>query len=77
MKNTNVLIEVRGGLVVAVYSNHPGSRVFLLDWDTQGDHIPRDPVDAGRYPVDSFAAMPADTAKLFLTAMENQNARGH
>jgi hypothetical protein len=70
MKNTNVLIEVRGGLVVAVYSNHPGSRVFLLDWDTQGDHIPR-------YPVDSFAAMPADTAKLFLTAMENQNARGH
>jgi hypothetical protein len=77
MKNASVLIEVRGGVVVAVYSNDPQSRVFLLDWDEAGNRIRRDSVDAGRYPVDSFDAMPADTAKLFLNVTSDQNARGH
>jgi hypothetical protein len=76
MKNTDILIEVRGGVVVAVYSNDPRSRVFLLDWDDQGDNILRDAVDAGRYPVDRFDAMPTDTARLFLNITRDQNAKG-
>jgi hypothetical protein len=77
MKHANILIEIRGGVVVAVYSNARQSRVFLLDWDEQGDHIPRDHVDAVPYPVESFGAMPADTEKLFLAATKDQSARGH
>ena len=76
MKTRNVLVEVRGGVVVAVYSSDCGERVYLLDWDEQGDRTPRDNVDAVPYPVDSFGAMPADTAKVFVRATDGRDVGG-
>jgi carbamoylphosphate synthase large subunit len=68
MKKSTIVIEVRGGVVVAVYSNDSRSRVLLLDWDERPDRFPYGRVEATRYPVDRFAAMPADTAELALKA---------
>jgi hypothetical protein len=33
----DIVVEVRGGLVVEIYSNHPGVRFVLVDWDKIND----------------------------------------
>jgi hypothetical protein len=77
MKKPTILIEVRGGVVVAVYSDDSQSRVLLLDWDERSDRFPYRRAEAAQYPVDKFDAMPADTAELALKAANDQNSRGH
>ena len=51
-----VVVEVRGGAVVAVYSDSPRDSAVILDWDNieDGDSV-------GTLPVDPIEAMPAPT----------------
>ncbi len=42
-KPTRIIIEVRGGLVCAVYSNDETVNVDVLDWDAQEDCEDEDP----------------------------------
>jgi len=55
----SILIEVRGGTVVAVYA-HEAQKVLLLDWDEVEAGEPD--YRAGEYPTSSWAELPDDTA---------------
>lgn len=56
----DVVIEIRGGNVVAAYCNDPRVRVRILDWDKADSHdSPAFP--AALFACDSVAAMPIDT----------------
>jgi hypothetical protein len=54
-----IIIEIRGGVLVAVYARDPAIEVLLVDWD--------DDVEAGStqvsvpFPVDALGQMPEDT----------------
>ena len=54
-----IVIEMRGGVLVAVYAQDPAIEVLLVDWD--------DDVEAGStqisvpFPVDALDQMPAET----------------
>jgi hypothetical protein len=54
-----IIIEIRGGVLVAVYAQDPAIEVLLVDWD--------DDVEAGStrvsvpFPVDALDQMPAET----------------
>lgn len=53
-----ILIEVRGGTVVAVYAEE-GQKVLLLDWDEVEAGEPN--YRAGEYPTSSWAELEDDT----------------
>jgi len=55
-----VVVEMSGGVVVAIYSRSHNSRIVLLDWDEFEDD--------GRvgifFPVDPISSMPTETRRL-------------
>ncbi|MGD1278373.1 MAG: hypothetical protein ABR964_14265 [Tepidisphaeraceae bacterium] len=58
---TDVVIEVRGGVLVEVYSARRDLRIILVDWDEINDGA-SGVGDFGRVPL---RGMPSDTAQLF------------
>ena len=56
---TNVILEVSGGVVQAVYSNDTNIQVIKLDWDV--GESPGDELQAVRMFVDSMADMSTDS----------------
>jgi len=54
---TDIIVEVRGGVVVGVYTDVPDARVVLVDWDNieAGDR-------AGLYPADHLCEIPDETS---------------
>lgn len=61
----DVVVEIRGGTAVAMYSSGRRARVVLVDWDEFADN--------GRpgifFPIDSISQMPADTRDLVRRAV--------
>ena len=53
-----IIVEMRGGVLVAVYARDPAIEVFVVDWDD---------IEAGSkqanvpFPVEPLAQMPAET----------------
>jgi hypothetical protein len=64
-----IIVEMRGGVLVAVYARDPAIEVLLVDWDD---------VEAGStqasvpFPVDALDQMPAETK----AAVGERGARG-
>lgn len=54
-----IVLDVSGGVVQAVYSDHADVRVIKVDWDV--GESPGDEVKAGDLMVDSVKAMPEET----------------
>lgn len=54
-----VVVEVRGGCLVAVYARDPGIRVELVDWDDFAD-FPPNTFAGGDFPASPFHDMPPD-----------------
>jgi hypothetical protein len=54
-----VVLDVSGGVVQAVYSDHSDVRVIKVDWDV--GESPGDEVKAGDLLVDPAEAMPDET----------------
>lgn len=61
-----VVLDVSGGVVQAVYSDHSDVRVVKVDWDV--GESPGDEVKAGDLIVDSIETMPEATRAVFATA---------
>ena len=61
----DVVVEVRGGTVVGVYTNLGNVRIVLVDWDDiqQGDR-------GGEYPACCLADMPEHTKQEYRYASE-------
>lgn len=66
----SVVVEVRGGVVVGVYSDAPNLSVRILDWDEidNGD-MSQVPVDG--YLASNLTAMPPDTSARLSHKVEN------
>ena len=60
-----ILVEVRGGCVVAMYAKGP-AKVKLLDWDNFEDRP--EGAKAINFSVDRFESMPEDTKKAYSTS---------
>jgi len=58
----DIVIEVRGGVVVEVYSRNPGSRVLIIDWDDLEVNNARP--CAGIQACASYETMPEDTRQV-------------
>jgi len=58
----DIVIEVRGGVVVEVYSRNPGSRVLIVDWDSFEVGDAR--ICAGAQACASFETMPKKTRRI-------------
>ncbi len=60
-----VVIEIRGGTFVGLYSSDPNIEAYLVDWD----EIEEDPLNAAsRSEPDPLAAMPRDTRAMVAKA---------
>ena len=53
-----VVVEIRGGVLVAAYCIDPGVDLYLVDWDELAQPAPR---SACRFPVDPLITMPPET----------------
>jgi len=58
----DIVIEVRGGVVVEVYSKKAGSRVLIVDWDDFEVNNARS--CAGIQACASYETMPEDTRQI-------------
>jgi hypothetical protein len=59
-ERVDVVVETRGGTVIAMYSRDPKARLILVDWDEFED----DARPAVSFPVDRLSQMPSDTQRL-------------
>jgi hypothetical protein len=66
-----IVVETRGGTVVAIYSADPTARVMLVDWDEFED-CERPAVF---FPIDAMSQMPTDTERLVKLGMEHPRRR--
>ena len=65
----DVIIEVRGGTVVEVYSDSDELRSIVVDWDDRLDDDDSEP--AGRvYPISSISKLPDDTHMQYVDAIK-------
>lgn len=71
---TDVVVEVRGGTVVKVYSERPETRVTVVDWDDLGAGDNRGVIDIQR--CISFDHMPTDTQQAFWGRRQFSVVRG-
>lgn len=67
-KMSDIIVEIRGGVLVAVYTDIPNARAVLVDWDEV--ESPEDlTVAGGIYPMDSVASMPDETELVYQSAL--------
>jgi hypothetical protein len=65
MKKIAILIETRGGLIDAVYADHKGLSVLILNWDeVEGAEAGEYAVPVSQIEVDALDAVPADTSEI-------------
>jgi hypothetical protein len=64
-----IVVEARGGTVVAIYGNKKAARVVLVDWD-EFQNEGRPGVD---YALDQLSTMPADTRSLVDRAVSEKD----
>ena len=62
--NNDIVIEVRGGCLVGVYSNNRDQRVVLMDWDDLNE-VPETARLGGIVPINPFYEMRKDTQSLY------------
>jgi len=66
-QDADIIVEIRGGTAVAMYSGDSSARVILVDWDEF--------TDGGRpgilYPVQATSEMPSDTRDLVQRALQS------
>jgi len=71
---SQVIIEVRGGMVVEVYTDDPDTRIVLIDWDCDdSEYVCTVEDEAGHeysglaveFPPSSLDAMPVETRAAF------------
>ena len=62
---SDIVVEVRGGLAVEIYSTLPDARLILVDWDNihEGD----DPICRGE--AAPLSLMPEDTCAMYNNAV--------
>ncbi len=69
--SVEIVVESRGGSIVAVYSSDPNARIVVVDWDEFDD--------SGRpgflYPIDPMSQMPRDTQDMVGRAFDPSAAR--
>ena len=58
---SQVFVEVRGGNVVAAYSDDGGLSVHVIDWDNM---VEQPDTEDFLYPCDTLSDMPLDTRRL-------------
>ena len=61
---TDVVIEIRGGRLVATYSNDPGARFVVVDWDDLQE-LPPTARRGNVWPGEALATMPRDTREVY------------
>ena len=60
----DIVIEVRGGCVVAVYTNNEATKVILIDWDNES--VTENEFQKGCFlPKEIMNSMPEDTKLLY------------
>jgi len=64
-KSPEVVVETRGGVVVAIYSRTSNAQIVLLDWD----EFEEDGRPGVYYPIDPISKMPLDTRRLVEAAI--------
>lgn len=62
-----VIVEARGGTIVAMYCDDPRVRVLLVDWDEYHD----EGRPGIRFPLDRVSEMPDDTSELIKPALQS------
>lgn len=60
----DIVVESRGGVIVAIYARTPDTRVVVVDWDDISPSRPHGTL----YPVENIEAMPKDTVEVAVTA---------
>lgn len=61
MYMNEIIIEIRGGVVQAAYSNETQTNIIVIDWDDSDSRA--DSAVAGNIRVDSVSSIPVDTLK--------------
>jgi len=65
-QGTDIVVEIRGGTAVAMYTDDPNARLILVDWDEFNE--------GGRpgvlYPVQATSEMPSDTRDMVRHALQ-------
>ena len=63
----DIVLEVRGGCLVALYCDNPSLRFVVVEWDDLNE-LPPAKRKASAWPSDPLAAMPSDTRKVYKRA---------
>jgi hypothetical protein len=68
----NVVIELRGGRVVEIYAEEPGTEFTVVDWDeTTPDGL--NPPSGCNFPAVAFSRLPSDTLLAYRTARNDHS----
>jgi hypothetical protein len=67
-----VVVEIRGGTLVGLYTSDPEIETHVVDWDEIAEHS--DPVNT-RMHADALAAMLADTAEMLSGTVKRSPAQ--
>jgi hypothetical protein len=68
----NIIVEVRGGRVVEIYSEDRQSVITVVDWDETGPRNFAAP-DAYHFPTVAFSRLPAETLAAYDQASEERS----
>jgi len=60
----DIVLELRGGCLVATYCDDPSIRFVVVEWDDLNELPPADR-KASAWPSDPLAAMPSDTREAY------------
>ena len=71
----DIVVEVRGGVVVEVYANIEDARIILVDWDQAGDTETAGPVSTV-FPHAPLASLPQETRVQYERARSTSTAEG-
>jgi hypothetical protein len=63
----DIVVEVRGGCLVAMYCDDPSVRFVVVEWDDLNE-LPLAKRKASAWPSDPLAAMPSDTREVYQRA---------